>query len=138
LPWQSFQFKLVPHDGSQKSPGHQFGPGCACASAMPPNPKAAAIAADAMAQLANLFMGYAYLARLCARPADPVGRMRARRRPTVTFGRSGTKRCCGPPIRLCGLKFRRPGMDPRRADTHRFVAYRVRMMVRRGHVRAAP
>jgi hypothetical protein len=48
---------------------------------MPPNPKAAAIAADAMTQLANLFMSYAYLVRLCARPADPIGRMRSRRRP---------------------------------------------------------
>jgi hypothetical protein len=24
-PWQAFQSQLVPHDGSQKSPGHQFG-----------------------------------------------------------------------------------------------------------------
>ena len=29
LPWQAFQSQLLPHDGSQKSPGHQFGPGCA-------------------------------------------------------------------------------------------------------------
>jgi hypothetical protein len=29
LPWQAFQSQLVPHEGSQKSPGHQFGPGCA-------------------------------------------------------------------------------------------------------------
>jgi hypothetical protein len=56
-PWQTFQSQFDPHAGSQKSPGHQFGPGCASASAMPPNPKAAAIAADAMTQLANLFMG---------------------------------------------------------------------------------
>ena len=27
LPWQAFQSELVPQDGSQKSPGHQFGPG---------------------------------------------------------------------------------------------------------------
>src|SRR4051794_7279194 len=80
LAWQAFASQLVPHDGSQKSPGHQFGPGCARASAMPPNPKAAAIAADAMTQLASLFMGYAYLARLWARPADPVRWMRSRRR----------------------------------------------------------
>jgi hypothetical protein len=59
-PWHAFQSQLVPHDGSQKSPGHQlFCPGCACASALPPrpaNPNAAAIAADAIALLANLFM----------------------------------------------------------------------------------
>jgi hypothetical protein len=24
LPWQAFQSQLVPHDGSQKSPGHQL------------------------------------------------------------------------------------------------------------------
>jgi hypothetical protein len=29
LPWQAFQSQLLPHDWSQKSPGHQFGPGCA-------------------------------------------------------------------------------------------------------------
>ncbi len=29
LPWQEFGSQLVPHDGSQESPGHQFGPGCA-------------------------------------------------------------------------------------------------------------
>jgi hypothetical protein len=29
LPWQAFQSQLFPQDGSQKSPGHQFGPGCA-------------------------------------------------------------------------------------------------------------
>ena len=60
LPWQLFQSQLVPHDGSQKAPGHQFSPGSACASALPPrpaNPNAAAIAADATALLANLFMG---------------------------------------------------------------------------------
>jgi hypothetical protein len=60
LPWQAFQSQLLPHDGSQKSPGHQFGPGCAWASALPPRPvkpNAAAIAADAIALLANLFMG---------------------------------------------------------------------------------
>ena len=29
-PWQAFQSQLVPHEGSQKSPGHQlFCPGCA-------------------------------------------------------------------------------------------------------------
>jgi hypothetical protein len=58
-PWQVFQFQLDPHDGSQKSPGHQFGVGCACASVTPPkpaNPKLAAITAVAIAQLAYLFM----------------------------------------------------------------------------------
>lgn len=72
LPWQAFQSQLVPHDGSQKSPGHQFGPGSAWASGTvprPANPNAAAIAADAIAQLANLFMGYAYVAKLCVGPA---------------------------------------------------------------------
>jgi hypothetical protein len=61
LPWHPFQSQLVPHDGSQKSPGHQFSPGSAWASGTPPrpaNPNAAAIAADAIAQLANLFMAY--------------------------------------------------------------------------------
>jgi hypothetical protein len=29
LPWQAFQSELVPHDGSQKSPGHQGSPGSA-------------------------------------------------------------------------------------------------------------
>ena len=65
MPWQAFQSQLVPHDGSQKSPGHQFSPGCAWASVAPPrpvNPNAAAIAADAIALLANLFMGYGYTA----------------------------------------------------------------------------
>lgn len=60
MPWQAFQSQLFPHDGSQKSPGHQFSPGIAYASALPPrpaNPNAAAIAADAIALLANLFMG---------------------------------------------------------------------------------
>ena len=60
LPWQAFQSQLLPHDGSQKSPGHQFSPGSAWATALPPRPvkpNAAAIAADAIALLANLFMG---------------------------------------------------------------------------------
>jgi hypothetical protein len=60
LPWHEFQSQLVPHDGFQKSPGHQLIPGIACASALPPrpaNPNAEAIAADAIAVLANLFMG---------------------------------------------------------------------------------
>jgi hypothetical protein len=29
LVWQAFQSQLVPHDGFQKSPGHQLNPGCA-------------------------------------------------------------------------------------------------------------
>lgn len=86
LLWQAFQSQLVPQDGSQKSPGHQFSPGCAWPSVAPPtpvNPKAAAIAADAIAQLANLFMGYGYIRRLCAGPADPIGQMRSGRRYVV-------------------------------------------------------
>jgi hypothetical protein len=27
VPWQLFQSQFCPHDGSQKSPGHQFGMG---------------------------------------------------------------------------------------------------------------
>jgi hypothetical protein len=60
LPWQLFQSQLLPHDGFQKSPGHQLIPGIALASALAPrpvNPNAAAIAAEAIALLANLFMG---------------------------------------------------------------------------------
>ena len=80
LPWQEFQSQLVPHDGSQKSPGHHCGPGgSAWASGTPPrpvNPNAAAIAADAIALLANQFMAYAYGTRLCASPADPFDPMR--------------------------------------------------------------
>jgi hypothetical protein len=58
-PWQAFQSQLDPHDGSQKSPGHQFGVGAACASVTlprPTNPKPAAITAVAIAQFAYLFM----------------------------------------------------------------------------------
>jgi len=59
LPWQVFQSQLDPHDGFQKSPGHQFGVGLACASVTSPrpaNPKLAAITAAAIALLAYLFM----------------------------------------------------------------------------------
>jgi hypothetical protein len=82
LAWQEFQSQLVPHDGSQKSPGHQFNPGSAWASGTPPrpaNPNAADIAADTIAQLANLFMANSYAARLCVSPADPFGPMREAR-----------------------------------------------------------
>jgi hypothetical protein len=79
LPWQAFQSQLLPHDGSQKSPGHQFNPGSAWASGAPPrpaNPNAAATAADAIAQLANFFMSHAYRAGLCGFQMDAVRQMR--------------------------------------------------------------
>jgi hypothetical protein len=83
LPWQAFQSQLLPHDGSQNSPGHQFGPGCAWASALPPRaakPNAAAIAADAIALLASFFMG------LCVRRdamRGPCGFYRPDEKPAV-------------------------------------------------------
>ncbi|BBX45519.1 hypothetical protein GCM10009641_52830 [Mycobacterium cookii] len=77
-PWQLFKSQLDPHDGSQKSPGHQRGMGCAWAAVTPPKPAkptAAAIAADAIARPADLFMDHAYLAKLCARPVEPSRRI---------------------------------------------------------------
>ena len=75
LAWQEFKSQLVPHDGSQKSPGHQFSPGgCAWASGTPPrpvNPNAAAVAADAIAQLVNLLMRLSIRGEAMRQPSDP-------------------------------------------------------------------